>query len=134
MFDAEFRLMLMPLPSSSSSSASSGNSLDEPSRKRLRALEYENQRLQKQLKVQQNTEGGKGKGQGKGRNGKCKKKGPKEFIGKVTQHSNGDPICYNFNLPRGCPNAKPGLRCGRGWHVCAEPGCLEPHSMQKHRS
>jgi len=63
--------------------------------------------------------------------GKSKGRGNSGMDGKNKTHSNGEPLCYNFNL-RGCPNAKPGEKCGRGWHVCAEPGCGKNHSMRKH--
>ena len=29
--------------------------------------------------------------------------------------------------------AKPGESCPKGLHVCAEPGCFKPHSLQEHR-
>ena len=48
--------------------------------------------------------------------------------GKLKMTAANEPICFNFNL-RGCPNAKPGERCPRGWHVCAEPGCGKAHAL-----
>ncbi len=79
------------------------------------------------------------KGKGKGKKGKGKGKGapamPSELRGKWHSMPNGDPICFGYNTSRGCSekNVKPGERCSKGWHCCAEPRCQEPHSLTKHR-
>ena len=57
---------------------------------------------------------------------------PKELIGKLRQTPKGHRLCWSFNLPCGCADAKPGGKCARGLHLCAEPGCLKPHSFQQH--
>ena len=57
---------------------------------------------------------------------------PKELIGKLRQTPKGHRLCWSFNLPCGCADAKPGGKCSRGLHLCAEPSCLKPHSMQQH--
>ncbi|CAE7324463.1 unnamed protein product [Symbiodinium sp. CCMP2592] len=57
---------------------------------------------------------------------------PKELIGKTHQTPKGHRLCWGFNLPCGCQDAKPGGKCAKGLHLCAEPGCLKPHSMQNH--
>jgi len=57
---------------------------------------------------------------------------PKELIGKTHQTAKGHRLCWGFNLPCGCQDAKPGGKCAKGLHLCAEPGCLKPHSMQQH--
>ena len=41
--------------------------------------------------------------------------------------------CWAFNLPNGCGKAKAGESCAKGIHLCAEPGCFKPHSLQDHR-
>ena len=76
-----------------------------------------------------------GKSKGKSKH-KSKSKGgrvPQELIGKITVTKQGKPVCFNFNLPGGCPSGlKAGQSCARGLHVCAEPGCGLGHSMQDH--
>ena len=77
------------------------------------------------------------KGKGKGKGGKSKRgRGPnipRGLIGKCLQTKAGERICWAFNLAQGCQEAKPGSKCSRGIHVCAEPGCEQDHSMQNHR-
>lgn len=79
--------------------------------------------------------GGKGKGKSKGRKGQ---KGsppiPSELRGKYHKTQNGEAICFGFNCKSGCPekSVKPGERCSKGWHVCAEPRCQQNHSLQNH--
>jgi len=77
------------------------------------------------------------KGKGKGRKGSNKKgRGPnipKGLIGKALQTAPGERLCWAFNLDRGCTEASPGGKCSRGLHLCTEPGCQKPHSMQHHK-
>ncbi len=69
----------------------------------------------------------KGKAQGKGKGNV-----PRELLGKTTVTSDGVPICFNYNL-NGCSDARPGERCRRGLHVCAEPGCQSrSHGLRGH--
>ena len=64
----------------------------------------------------------KGKGKGKG---KC------DFSDKDMKTKDGEPKCINYNI-EGCPDAKAGQRCVRGWHLCFERGCRESHSAMNH--
>lgn len=75
----------------------------------------------------------KGRGKGK-KGGKAMPPVPAELRGKYHKNAAGEPICYGFNCASGCPekNVKPGERCSRGWHICAEPKCQKPHSLQQH--
>ena len=77
------------------------------------------------------------KGKGKGKNNKGKRgRGPnipRGLIGKSLQTKSGDRLCWAFNLPQGCQEAKAGEKCPRGVHLCSEPNCEQPHSMQNHR-
>ncbi len=57
---------------------------------------------------------------------------PTELRGKWHKHSNGEPLCFGYNTSRGCNHAKDGEKCNKGWHLCAEPKCLQPHSLQAH--
>ena len=77
--------------------------------------------------------GGKGK-KGKGKAAAAPPKNlPQELKGKVTQTKTGKRICWNYNLPQGCQSGvKDGQSCDRGLHLCAEPRCGRPHSMQIH--
>ena len=72
------------------------------------------------------------KGKGKGKKGSPNV--PPELAGKVTITKTGKKVCWNYNLPSGCSSGvKPGQACNRGLHVCAEPKCGKPHSMQEHK-
>ena len=68
------------------------------------------------------------KGKGKGKTPPM----PSELRGKWHKHSNGEPLCFGYNTSRGCTHAKDGEKCNKGWHLCAEPKCLQPHSLQAH--
>ena len=74
----------------------------------------------------------KGKGAGKGKKGGARLRVPKELIGKWSQNKDGERLCWAYNMQCGCTDAAPGGSCPRGLHLCAEPGCLQPHSLQEH--
>ena len=57
---------------------------------------------------------------------------PAELRGKWHKHSNGEPLCFGYNTSKGCTMAQDGQKCSKGWHLCAEPKCLQPHSLQAH--
>ena len=78
--------------------------------------------------------GGKGKAKGKRSGGKSSPPIPAELRGKWHKSSSGDPICYGFNCRSGCSEkgVKPGGRCSKGLHICAEPRCGASHSLQDH--
>ena len=74
----------------------------------------------------------KGKGRGKSKFGPSKGT-PEALKDKVTYTKSGKPICWAYNLPGGCASAiQAGQSCSKGLHVCAEPKCGKPHSMQHH--
>ena len=76
------------------------------------------------------------KGRGKG-GGKTKSLPmPAELRGKYHKTASNEPICFAFNTSAGCAHSasvKPGERCPKGMHVCAEPKCQQNHSLQQHR-
>ena len=76
----------------------------------------------------------KGFGKGKKGGGKSSPPVPQELRGKWHKSSSGEPICFGFNCRSGCPekNVKPGQRCSKGLHICAEPKCGGEHSLQQH--
>eukprot|EP00435_Cladocopium_sp_Y103_P029318 s1136_g7.t1 len=76
--------------------------------------------------------GGSGKGKGKTKSPPV----PQELRGKWHKTSSGDPICFGYNCKSGCSekHVKPGQRCSKGYHVCAEPRCGADHSLQQHGS
>lgn len=81
--------------------------------------------------------GGKGKGKSKKGMGKGSKGSPpmpKELHGKWHKNSQGDPICFAYNTSQGCQekNIKPGERCRKGLHICAEPRCQQAHALHEH--
>lgn len=79
-----------------------------------------------------------GKGKGGGSKGKAKGKPgppvPQELRGKWHKTATGDPICFGYNCKSGCPEkgVKPGARCSKCFHICAEPRCGAEHSLQQH--
>ena len=79
---------------------------------------------------QQKGKGNHGKGRGKGKSPPV----PQELRGKWHKTGSGDPICFGFNCKSGCSDksVKPGQRCSKGYHVCAEPRCGGEHSLQQH--
>ena len=74
---------------------------------------------------------GKGKASGKGKTPPM----PQELRGKYHKTASNEPICFAFNTSAGCSHSttvKAGDRCPKGLHVCAEPRCQQPHSLQQH--
>jgi hypothetical protein len=79
------------------------------------------------------------KGGGKGAKGvkgvKKELKGvkmPALLKGMHSKTKDGEPLCFGWNLPTGCPsNVAAGKKCSKGWHFCCFPKCKEPHSLQE---
>ena len=71
------------------------------------------------------------KGKGKGKKGKTPPM-PAELRNKWHRTSSGEPLCFGYNTAKGCDMAKDGERCSKGWHLCAEPRCLQPHALPSH--
>lgn len=71
------------------------------------------------------------KGKGKGKKGKSPPM-PAELRNKWHRTGSGDPLCFAYNTSKGCDMAKDGEKCAKGWHLCAEPRCLQPHGLQNH--
>lgn len=83
---------------------------------------------------QQNAPKGRSKSKGGKKGGKGGPPTPSELRGKWHKLANGEPICFGYNCASGCAESskvKPGERCSKGWHVCAEPRCQKAHSMQQ---
>ena len=75
---------------------------------------------------------GKGKSGGKGKSPPM----PAELRGKYHKTANNEPICFAYNMAAGCSHSstvKPGERCPKGMHVCAEPRCQQHHSLLQHK-
>ena len=78
---------------------------------------------------QQQPAKGKGKNKSKGKTPPM----PLELRIKWHKNSAGEPLCFGYNTSKGCSSGvKDGERCPRGWHLCAEPKCLQAHSLQAH--
>ena len=71
------------------------------------------------------------KGKGKGKKGKTPPM-PAELKNKWHRTASGDPLCFGYNTSRGCDQARDGERCPKGWHLCAEPKCLQAHALPNH--
>lgn len=69
----------------------------------------------------------KGKGRGKGQKFVPMPQGLK---GMDHTTPSGEPICFRYNLPGGCSAAADGMKCNKGVHRCARPGCHGAHSLQ----
>ena len=136
-FDFSVRMLLQPLQGSSSSSDAAGaSSVPSGIEKELKSLKHRLKQSEDQLRATRrrldNNGGGKG-GRGKGKFDRNRNR-PQAMEGKARSTANGDPICFAYNL-QGCNQAKPGERCPRGWHLCADPRCQttpQPHSMSSH--
>ena len=83
---------------------------------------------------------GKADGKGWNKGGATKKRKwrapqntPAPLKDKQHQTSAGKPLCWNFNLERGCSEAKAGACCKKGYHLCMEPGCQQAHPLHKHK-
>ena len=75
----------------------------------------------------------KGKGKGKDKGKRSTPPVPQELRGKWFKLPNGEPICFGYNCKSGCSSkTKPGEKCSKGWHVCAEPKCQKNHSLTQH--
>lgn len=57
---------------------------------------------------------------------------PARLIGLNPVTANGEPKCFDFNLD-GCTLCKPGEKCVKGWHLCMQFNCDQPHSQADHR-
>jgi len=137
-------LLLAPLPSRSSSSSPAASSSSPAS-----ASALESKLLQKMEGLSRDISQMKRKhadvsrppppphAGGKGGKGDMKKRRntrmPNELRNKEARTPNGEPICYNFNMKKGCKECKPGEKCKHGKHVCCEPGCFGNHSLVNHR-
>ena len=71
------------------------------------------------------------KGRGKGKKGKTPPM-PAELRNKWHRTSTGAPLCFAYNTAKGCDQARDGEQCQKGWHLCAEPRCLQAHSLLNH--
>jgi hypothetical protein len=148
----KFQYLITGLPlggASTRGSPASDSAATEPKKRSSleqanKDLRNENKRLRTAARSDSShTHGHSGSGKGGKGSGKSGSKGqgkqrrptmPPALSGKNFQSESGEPICFAFNLPNGCTQAKPGARCNRGLHICAEPGCGGHHSLQTHSS
>lgn len=68
------------------------------------------------------------KGKGKGKKGKRGRDPnvPKGLIGKSLQTSDGERVCWAFNLEQGCKDAKPGEKCPADCTYAQSRGARSP--------
>ena len=128
-----FHLLPLPLHGSSSKSPGPGSGPDSTTPRRRKAKRERAFTPPSQPVGERPSSGPKGKGPGKG--GTKRGRGPnvpQSLIGKAMETPGGERLCWAFNLPSGCEGAKPGEKCPRGWHLCAEPGCAKAHSVLQH--
>ena len=139
MFEQEVRqhLLFLPSPSSGPQGATSSGSTSQSDMEKLknRLSNAEQQlRASKRKHDDMTRTAGNQKGKGKGK-GKRKSAGqrsipvPAAFGSLSANLPNGKRVCFAFNLPQGCPLAKPGEGCFKGEHLC--PRCHAPHSLQQ---
>ena len=106
---------------------------DKDYRKMKHQLKEATEQLAKQRRLSDwsgtwNAKGGK-KGKGNGKKGDGKQQGGKGVLqGHPNRTKDGQPICYKFHSPGGCPMAAAGASCYRGQHVC--PKCGGPHTLE----
>ena len=58
---------------------------------------------------------------------------PLELRSEWHRNAQGEPLCFGYNTAKQCDLAKDGERCSKGWHLCAEPKCLQPHGLLQHK-
>jgi len=144
-FDLEIRLLLQPLPvgvrsssaasSSSSSVVLSASAPQPPKDKSVDRLLDQLNTVKAQMgdlkrkfgKGSGGKSGGKGKQSGRA-DKRARGNAPRGLEGKNLKTPAGEPLCFGFNLGT-CNAVPPGQRCSKGWHLCSEPGCGKPHSM-----
>ena len=136
MYDAPVRMLMVPLPSIGKQGSTSDGQETNRLKRRAEQLEAEVRRL-KETKGKGGKNGGKeGKGKGGKDGGKKIQRSrgalPDGLKGCNARDAQGNPLCFDFNLPQGCEQAQPGNRCPRGWHKCAAKGCGKIHSYQAH--
>ena len=145
-------IILSPLPKAGGavSAVQAGHAAggQEPSARGLKRRAAK-ERKKEEAKVRKSAEaGGKGASpaaqQAKG-GGKGDKRGgpamPLALRGMSARTHEGQPICFDAQLPHGCAKAACGERCSKGWHLCCVPGCpkgavgcAEPHCLPGHSS
>ena len=138
MADVRLRLILQPLPRSGASSSSSGgapvshpSSIESKLLTRLNDLKNEMNTLKrKHESVRDGPSNKKGKGKGKGKRNVPRM--PSELTGMHHRTSRNEPICFDFNMRKGCPHAPAGGKCKNGMHVCCKPGCYANHPVFEH--
>ena len=142
MSDLRLRLFLAPLPRvGGSSSSSSGGPPGLPNARTSSTASLETKLLSKlgDLRNEMNhlkrkasnngalpKQGAKGKGKGKKRSDS---RMPRELAGMTSRTPDGEPICFGYNMARGCSAAVPGQSCSHGKHVCCKPGCFGTHPV-----
>jgi len=72
---------------------------------------------------------GGGISKGKGKKGKTPPM-PQALRNNWHRTGTGDSLRFAYNLG-GCDSARDGERCPKGWHLCAEPKCLQPHGLSR---
>ena len=137
MHDPDVRVHLQFLPATSSPSTGSSPRTSDSAR----SLQGQVANLQNELRgtkrLLENLKEGKGGKSGKGmKSGKSKQfqyasgsTVPEEFIGMITSDANDKPICYTFNMARGCKRRTNNGRCEKGMHICMK--CHKDHSYTK---
>ena len=120
------------------SSGKGSNKQEDPSDKAARKRKHEATMLSAQAAkaAKLAAKGGKSKGASPSPAAVSKGKGkvaalPQALIGKQALTSDGRRMCFSYNLG-GCSLAADGGECTKGWHLCMESGCQQPHSCKNH--
>ena len=125
---------LLPLArGSDKASAAQNTAPKKPRGKKRPAPELSNTMASPSAPRARSPSGAKGKGKSAGKRRGRGPNVPKPLINKSLETSQGQRICWAYNLSNGCKNAMPGQSCNRGVHVCAEPGCEQAHSLLEHQ-
>lgn len=112
---AAVRMLITPARESNDKGGDRGAGRDRPDpKKRKTGREHDH-----------GAERAKGKGKGKGNSAPM----PQELIGMWRTTTSGKPMCYGYNMKKGCEHRKvvPGDRCPRGYHLCMQPHCGKEH-------
>ena len=141
MQDIKIRLLLAPLPrshgaasSSAGSSSSGGAPVLASGSSRPSSLEAKFLNELRDLKKEMGSNKRKFEQPGPKRD--LKKRGkpsmPHALKDMAWKDKDGNKLCFNYNMNKGCQHSTPGGSCRAGRHVCMVPGCFQNHPAFQH--
>ena len=136
---SKYNMLLLPLArgSGSASSSSAAHGGEQQGKRAPKAdrqqSTIDNLKRQVENLKRKGDQGGRPKrqkhAQSRAQQGQDNRSGPMppELKGHLSSTPKG-PICFNFNMQKGCPDTGTGQRCRRGWHFCCHRDCRDRKS------